>query len=89
MSRLIDADVLVETLADQIKANESDTSASGMAAKEVLKGFIGLVNGLPTASDWDRYSKKLWQEAYERGKRDAQPEVAKDTNVPSTITEDK
>ena len=76
MGRLIDADVLVETIADQIKANESDTSASGMAAKEVLKGFIGLVNGQPTASDWDRYSKKLWKEAYERGRRDAtaQPE---------------
>lgn len=57
--RLIDADVLVETLADQIKANESGTSASDMAAKEVLKGFIGLVNGQPSAQQWIPVSERL------------------------------
>lgn len=39
----------------------------------------------PSADDWDRYSTKLWKEAYERGKRDAQPTQTNTSNALDTL----
>lgn len=58
MSRLIDADELIE----HVWREDLDTREK----------IANLVERMPTASDWDRYSTKLWKEAYERGKRDGQ-----------------
>lgn len=66
MSRLIDADELIE----HVWREDLDTREK----------IANLVERMPTASDWDRYSTKLWKEAYERGKKDAtQP------NTPNTL----
>lgn len=62
--RLINADELLE----HVWREDLDTREK----------IANLVERMHTASDWSRFSTKLWKEAYERGKRDAQPEPLTD-----------
>ena len=64
--RLIDADPLIEEIA----------SIYGFSISSVRCSLVGSVIAnaptinIPHSDDWEKYSDKLWKNAYERGKAD-------------------
>ena len=49
----------------------------GAFDEDFQKELIERMNALPSAQpDLSEYSDKLWRSAYERGKRDAQPDIS-------------
>ena len=71
MSRLIDADALIDDLELMYEHRDDKDEPYNIG----VRGAINMTRkastiDIPHSDDWERYSERLWKKAYERGKAD-------------------